>query len=145
VSLLERAQKNPSQFTTEHREFETMSDDLGEWTPDAIGVSREAGTNNVLISFTRDDGPPAHIKLDQVRLSTLISQLHEKIELSPQTPISLDRLRAGLSISVQGVAFSPMLNGELRLRLHALVDDRLVTIPLLLERELVDDFRKALC
>jgi hypothetical protein len=69
----------------------------------------------------------------------MTSALQSKIELTPLTPISLDRLRPGKMISVRGHAAKKQPDGSMSLVLFAQFEDRVVTVPFLLSPEGVRD------
>ena len=87
----------------------------GEWQsgviPNEANVEKQLGTNNVRISFTSEEHGTIRVILDQTQLLWLIGALHEKIERSPLTPISLDRLRPGKDIWIRGTTIQDAIDG----------------------------------
>jgi hypothetical protein len=117
-----------------------------EWanglTPDAFKVERQIGTNGVRVSFLSAQHGLTRVILDQVQLLSLIASLQKKIELSPMTPISLDRLRSGKSIVLRAFTAKKHADGSLEMVLIAEFEERVVTLPLTLTPEMVRDLRE---
>lgn len=101
---------------------------MSERYPDGQIVDHDA-EGNVRLRFDYDGDETVSVVLDQVRLLSLISQLHERIEHSRLTSISPDQLRPGTPLEVRGFYARKRDDGSAWITLTAVVEGRTVTIP----------------
>lgn len=114
---------------------------MGGWSaglrPDGFNVERKADSDDVRLTLESDRYGAIRVVLDQSALLSLIAALHRKVASKPLAPISLDRLRPGALIAVQGISAQRQPDGSAHVVLLAELDDRVVTVPLSLDPETV--------
>lgn len=102
--------------------------------PDNVNVLRDTHGGDTVVQFLKDGAESVVIRLTSSSLLTFVSLLHEKIERSPLAPVSVSQLRPGVVFETKGVLAKRQPDGGLRLVLTVEMDDRVVQIPLDLDR-----------